>query len=64
MSEQLYDVIEVRIKPPHDERMISEAKTKENAEAIVNYAVMRRGVETAFFTIEPHPHMLKPTLKK
>ena len=31
-------------------RLIAEGKTLRNAEAIVNMAVMRRGVETEFFS--------------
>ena len=49
MSEQkLFNVVAVNIKTKQ-ERIIAENKTERNAEAIVNMAVMRRGVEEEFF---------------
>lgn len=50
---KLYDVIEVSFDDPDDVRVIAEGKTLENAEAIVGMAVMRRGVETSYFTTRP-----------
>lgn len=52
MSE-LLDVIEVEIAKPHRVRVIASNKTEANAEAIVNMAIMRRGVEAHFFTTCP-----------
>jgi len=49
----LLDVIEVEFKPPHKVRVIDTKKTEKNAEAIVEMAVMRRGVEHSFFTTVP-----------
>jgi hypothetical protein len=46
----LLDVIEVEIAAPHRVRIIGVGKTEKNAEAIVQMAVMRRGVENHFFT--------------
>lgn len=48
MEEKLFDVIAVNIATGK-ERLIAEKKTERNAEAIINMAVMRRGVETEFF---------------
>jgi hypothetical protein len=56
----LFDVIAVTIKAPHTKRIIAERKTEKNAEAIVNMAVMRRGVEEEFFDAVPHPADLTP----
>ena len=50
----MLDVIEVEIAAPHRVRLIGVDKTERNAEAIVNMAVMRRGVEHHFFTTAPH----------
>ena len=49
----MLDVIEVQIKAPHTVRVIAEDKSEKNAEAIVEMAVMRRGVEHSFFTTAP-----------
>ena len=35
-------------------RMMAENKTESNADAIVNMAVMRRGVDEEFFAVVPH----------
>ena len=48
-----FDVVETAIKKPHEVRVIATDKTEKNAEAIVNIAVMRRGVETSFFKTCP-----------
>lgn len=45
-----FDVVEVELREPHHVRIIASGKTEKNAEAIVNMAVMRRGVEHSFFT--------------
>jgi hypothetical protein len=45
----LYDVIEVSIQKPHKVVVIDTLKSAKNADAIVNMAVMRRGVEQSFF---------------
>lgn len=46
---QLYDVVAVNLVT-NTVRVIASGKTQENAEAIENMAVMRRGVEEEFFT--------------
>ena len=48
-KQQLYDVVAVSLTT-EKVRLIAEDKTERNAEAIVNMAVMRRGVEEEFFT--------------
>lgn len=58
MSDPLFDVVAVNIKT-RAERFIAEAKSERTAEAIVNMAVMRRGVEEEFFDTRPHPYQLK-----
>lgn len=52
MSE-LFDVIATLIKPPHTQRVLEAGKTERNAEAIVNMAVMRRGVSEEFYSVVP-----------
>lgn len=49
----LFDVLEIEIKTPNRIHVLERNKTKLNAEAIVNMAVMRRGVENSFFTTAP-----------
>lgn len=49
---ELFDVVAVSINDS-SVRVISEGKTKENAEAIVSMAVMRRGVDGEFFADVP-----------
>lgn len=49
---KLFNVIAISIKGG-GRRIIAELKTEDNAKAIVKMAVMRRGVEEEFFTIEP-----------
>lgn len=49
----MFDVIEVQIKAPHEIRVLERNKSKSNAEAIVDMAVCRRGVEEAFFSVVP-----------
>lgn len=49
----LFDVIEVEIAKPHRVRVIARDKSELNAEAIVNMAVIRRGVEDHFFKAVP-----------
>jgi hypothetical protein len=48
----LFNVVAVNIKTGA-RRIIAERKTERNAEAIVDMAVMRRGVDEEFFTTEP-----------
>lgn len=55
MSAPLFDVIAVNIETGA-ERLIAEGKSERTAEAIVNLAVMRRGVEEEFFDTRPHPY--------
>lgn len=47
----LYNVYAVNIETG-ERQIIGENKTLENAEAICNFAVARRGVETHFYTTE------------
>jgi hypothetical protein len=49
----LWDVIAIDIKTGKH-RMLEPAKTYENAEAVMNMAIMRRGVETEFYKLRPH----------
>lgn len=51
----LFDVVAVTIKAPHAKRLLAERKTEANAEAIINMAVMRRGVDEEFYAAVPHP---------
>lgn len=46
----LVDVIEVQIKAPHEKRVMETGLTKENAEAYIKLAILRRGVENQFYT--------------
>lgn len=48
----LFDVVAVGLKT-NKVRMMAEGKTARNAEAIVNMAVMRRGVDEEFFSEVP-----------
>jgi hypothetical protein len=48
----LYDVIAVDQKTLA-KRLIASEKTRPDAEAIVKFAVMRRGVEKEFFDVVP-----------
>jgi hypothetical protein len=52
MSE-LFDVIAVNLHD-YSERVIATQKTEENAMAIVEIAVARRGVTDEIFKVEPH----------
>lgn len=53
MAEKLFDVVAVDIATGYSRRL-AEAKTRENAEAILTMAVYRRGVEREFYNIVPH----------
>lgn len=48
---KLYDVLAVQIKAPNAERIMTKGLTRENAEAYVKTAVLRRGVEEEFYTL-------------
>ena len=48
-----YDVVAVNIETSKV-RMMAENKTEKNAEAIINMAVMRRGVDEEFYAPAPH----------
>lgn len=48
----LFDVLAVNIKTGIV-RLLNERTTKENAEAVVKFAVFRRGVEKEFYVIRP-----------
>ncbi len=47
---ELLDVIEVQIRAPHTIRIMATSKDEKNAEAFIKMAVVRRGVESSFFT--------------
>lgn len=49
---ELFDVIAVNIETKIV-RLMAESKSERNAEAIIDMAVMRRGVETEFYTFSP-----------
>lgn len=51
-NEPLFDVVAVNIETGK-ERHIDTNKTKRNAEAIVNFAVMRRGCDVEFYKTVP-----------
>lgn len=53
MKETMYDIVAVNLKT-HLVRIMDENRSKANAEAYVNMAVMRRGVEEEFFVAVPH----------
>ena len=56
----LWDVVAVTIRTG-ERRLMDEKKTERNAEAFIQMAVMRRGVETEFYIKEPHPARMKVT---
>lgn len=58
VEDDLFDVIAVHIETGA-ERFIERRKTKRNAEAIINLAIMRRGLEEEFYDTKPHPHVLR-----
>jgi len=51
-TEPLFDVVAVNIQT-NNVRFMAQGKTERNAEAIVNMAVHRRGVEEEFYTEVP-----------
>jgi len=52
-STPLFDVIAINHETG-ERRVIATGKTERNAEAIVDMAAVRNGVETEYFTTEPH----------
>jgi hypothetical protein len=50
---KLFDVVAVSIKTG-EQRTLATRKTKENAEAFVDIAVMRRGLDEELFKAVPH----------
>lgn len=48
-----FDVVAVNIETKA-ERILAENKTKENAEAICNMVVMRRGLDEEFYKVVSH----------
>ena len=52
-SKALFDVVAVRIEAPHTVRIMAERETERNAEAVVNMAIMRRGVGEEFYKEVP-----------
>lgn len=53
MDQELFDVVAINIKTG-ERRILDTGKTRENADAIVMMAVVRRGVETEFYKMVPH----------
>lgn len=51
IAPQRYDVIEVQFSS--EERLIAKNLNRDDAEATINLAVIRRGVETSFFVARP-----------
>lgn len=58
-TERLYDVIAVRYDDG-SKRLIAENKTRRNAEAIEEMAVIRRGVEEEYFDVVPAGTIPRP----
>lgn len=50
---ELWDVIAVNIKSG-EHRIMETGKTHRNAEATMNMAIMRRGLDTEFYKLLPH----------
>jgi hypothetical protein len=49
----LVDVMEVEIAAPHGKRLMRSGMTEKNAEAFIQMAIARRGVETHFYKAVP-----------
>ena len=47
------DVLAVTIAVPHAIRIMARQKSPDNAEAFINMAVLRRGVDTEFYVMVP-----------
>lgn len=60
MSEHLWDVVAVEIKPPNKERIMKRGLTEKNAEAFISIAVARRGVSEEFYTKKPTGYAVQP----
>jgi hypothetical protein len=46
-----HDVLAVLIRSPNTVRILATNEDKESAEAIMKMAIMRRGVETEFYSV-------------
>ena len=53
MSDPRFQVVEIEIAPPHRRTVLAVDLTEAKAETFIKMAVMRRGVETSFYTAEP-----------
>lgn len=53
MTDKLYDVVAVSIATGKVVSLYGESKTAKNAEAIINMAVMRQGVNENFYAEVP-----------
>lgn len=53
MADDEFEIVEVEIEPPHNERVMDVVMGERNAEAYINMAVMRRGVDTHFYKKRP-----------
>lgn len=53
MMVDLVDVVAVEIKPPHVRRVMECGLTPRDAESFIKIAVMRRGVDSEFYTTQP-----------
>jgi len=52
-SGPLFDVIRIEIDEPHREDVLYTGETKADADALIKFAIIRRGVETHFFVARP-----------
>ena len=52
MSAETFDVVATNLET-HAERVIARGPTERNAEAVVNMAVIRRGVDVEFYKAVP-----------
>lgn len=54
MTDTRYDVIAVTLVEPRTVRVLAHDNDGRNAEAVIDMAVLRRGVEREFYTIALH----------
>lgn len=58
MSGELFDVLAVNINNGV-RRILDSRKTEDNAEAIIKFAIVRRGCETEYYIKHPHDPSLR-----
>lgn len=49
----MLDILEIEIAPPHRVRVMTTMASEKEAQAFIDIAVIRRGVENHFFTTRP-----------